>query len=169
MRNDEFRDRRKERPRMATQVMSIRSVDGNLELALCPATVELRLSPKAAKEFDAACEAQKSAAWLPIWRQIKSALVSAAQFMRQEFADKLKIIPLEAVTEVACVEGRLQVRTAEGNQIVGHMKMEIGSYKAEYQFDAPGLFAAADVSAFAKRFAEVRPLYDAYLAELRKG
>jgi len=153
---------------MTTTVFSIRSVDGNLELAICPATIELRLSSKAAKDFDAACEAQKSAAWLPIWRQIKSALVSTAQFMSHKFADKLKSIPLEAVTEVTCTEGRLQVQTAEGNQFKGNVKVEIGSYKLEYQFDAPGLFPAAAVSAFAKRFAEIKPLYDAYLAQLRQ-
>ena len=154
---------------MSTTVFAIRSVDGNLELALCPATIELRLSPKAARDFDAACEAQKSAGWLPIWRQIKSALVSTAQFMGHKFADKLRNIPLEAVTEVTCAEGRLQVQTAEGNQIKGHMKVEIGSYKIEYQFDAPGIFPATDVSAFAKRFAEIKPLYDAYLAKVQKG
>lgn len=97
---------------MSTTVLSIRSVDGNLELALCPATIELRLSPQAARNLDEACEAQKSAAWLPVWRQIKSALVSAAQFMSHKMADTLRSIPLEAVTEVTCTDGRLQVQTA---------------------------------------------------------
>ena len=152
---------------MSTTVFAIRSADGNLELALCPAAIELRLSPKAARDFDAACEAQKSTAWLPIWRQIKSALISAAQFMGHKFADKLRSIPLEAVTAVTCTGGRLQVQTAEGNQIGGHVKIEIGSYKFECQLDAPGVFSETDVSAFAKRFAEVKPLYDAYLAKLR--
>ena len=154
---------------MSTTVFAVRSVDGNLELALCPGAIELRLTSKAARDFDAACEAQKSATWLPIWRQIKTGLVSAAQRVSHKFADKLRSVPLEAVTGVTCTEGRLQVQTAEGNQIKGQLKMEIGSYKLEYQLDAPGIFPAADASAFARRFAEVKPLYDAYLANVQKG
>jgi len=153
---------------MTTTVFSIRSVDGNLELALCPAAIELRLSPRAARDFDEACEDQKSAAWLPIWRQIKSALISAAQFLSHKMADRLRSIPLEAVTGVAYTGGRLEVQTAEGNQIGGRVKMEIGSYKFECQLHAPGVFPERDAGAFAKRFAQVRPLYDAYLAQLRK-
>jgi len=143
-------------------------VDGNLELALCPATVELRLSAEAAEDFDKACEAQKSATWLPVWRQIKSALVSAAQFMSHKMADTLRCIPLEAVTEVCYRDGRLQVQTAEGSQTGGHVKMEIGSYKLEYQLDEPGIFAETDAAAFAGRASEVKPLYDAYLSQLRQ-
>lgn len=152
---------------MSDTVFSIHSADGNLELALCPATIELRLSSKAAREFDEACEAQKET-WLPVWRQVKFALISAAQFASHKVADKLRSIPLEAVTEVTCSEGRLQVITAGGNQIGGHMKMEVGTYKLEVQLDDPGLFAETDGAAFASRFSEVKPLFDAYLAQLRQ-
>jgi hypothetical protein len=44
-----------------------------------------------------------------------------------------------------------------------------GSYQLEHQLDAPGIFSEKDLGAFAKRFAEIRPLYDAYLAKLQKG
>ena len=47
---------------MLTTGRSIRSVDGNLELALCPVTIELRLSAQAAQDVDDACEAQQSRA-----------------------------------------------------------------------------------------------------------
>jgi hypothetical protein len=154
---------------MTTDVMSIRSFDGNLELALCPSSVELRLSPKAAAEFDRACEAQKSAAWLPIWRQIKGGLVSAAQFMAHKVADKLRSIPLDAVTDVSYSDGRLQVRTAEGNQIKGQVKIGIGSYSLEYHLDGPGIFAEADAAAFVKRVSEVKPMYEEYLGKLRRS
>lgn len=152
---------------MAATVLVIRSVDGNLELALGPATIALRLSPKAAKEFDAACEAQKAAGWFPLWRQIKAAMVSAAQQMSHHFADTVKTIPLETVTAVTCTEGRLQVLTAGGNQFTGAMKIELGTYQLDCQFDAPGLFAPADITAFAARVAAVKPLYLAYLAQVQ--
>jgi hypothetical protein len=151
---------------MSTTIFAIRSADGSLELALCPAAIELRLSPAAAAEFDAACAAMKSGGWLPLWRQIKSALVSAAQFMSHKFVDLLERFPLEAVTEVACVDGRLEVRTAAGNQLRGELKIELGAYKLVHNYDEPGLFAAADVAAFAARLGEVKPLYEAYLARL---
>jgi hypothetical protein len=131
--------------------------------------VEVRLSPKAAKEFDEACEAAKSAAWLPIWRQIQGGLVSAAQYMAHKFADRLESIPLEAITEVTYSKGRLQVRTAEGNKMPGHVKIAIGKYSRECQLDAPGIFAEKDAVAFAKRFSNVRPMYEEYLAELQSG
>jgi len=152
---------------MPTVVASILSVDGNLELALCPASIELRLSAKAAKEFDEACESEKSSTWLPLWKQIKAALLSAAQFMSHRFADKLRNIPLEAVQEVRCREGRLEVVTAQGNQIAGHIKIEVGSYKLEYHLDDPGIFAEEDLTAFAERFSHVKPLYDKYVAQLQ--
>jgi hypothetical protein len=102
---------------MLTTALSIRSVDGNLELALCPVTIELRLAAQAAQDFDDACEAQQSSASLPVWRQIKWVLVSVAQFMGHKVADTLRSIPLEAVPDMTCEHSRLQVHTAEGNQI----------------------------------------------------
>jgi len=46
---------------MSSPIYAIQSTDGNLELALCPATIELRLSTKTAREFDAACEVENPA------------------------------------------------------------------------------------------------------------
>lgn len=154
---------------MLTTVFSVHSVDGNFELALCPASLELRLSAKAAREFDAACEAQKSAAWLPLWKQIRAAFISAAQFMSHKVVDKVNSVPLEAVTEVTYKDGRLQVQTAAGPRMAEQVKMELGTFKLEFQLDAPGAFSAADATAFAKRVAEVKPLYAAYLAKLQPG
>jgi len=155
---------------MSTILFTIQSADGNLELALCPATIELRLSNQVAREFDAACEAEKSAGWFPLWRMIKAGLISAAQYMGHHFADKLMNIPLEAVTGISYTEGRLQVLTADGNLLKGTAKLELEpSFKREFQFDAPNLFSASDADAFITCYTKVKPLYDAYLAELRKS
>ena len=46
---------------MATTIARVQSADGHLELVLCPASVELRLSHKAAREFDREIARQKDA------------------------------------------------------------------------------------------------------------
>lgn len=152
---------------MKTEVMKIHSADGNLELALCPASIELRLSAEAASAFDAACETEKSSAWLPVWRQIKGALVSASQAVAHKFADRLKSIPLESVTEAQYEQGKLMIFTTEGNQLRGHYKLDIGSFNLEYDLDNPGIFAETEAQAFIKKISEVKPLYTEYLAKLQ--
>lgn len=93
---------------MSTAVLSIRSGDGNLELALCPAIIELRPSAQAAQDFRDAREAEKFGPWLPVWRQIKWGFVSAAQFMGHKVADTLRSVLLEAVTDMSFEEGRFR-------------------------------------------------------------
>lgn len=49
----------------------------------------------------------------------------------------------------------------------GHVKMEMGSFKLEYQLDDPGIFAETDAAVFAQLVSQTKPLYDAYIAQLR--
>jgi len=153
---------------MKTEVMKIQSIDGNLELVLLPASIELRFSPQAARAFDEACEAEKSATWLPVWRQIKGALISASQAVAHKFADRLRSIPLETVTDLNFNEGRLEILTSDGNQLKGHYKIDVGSFSLEYDLETPGIFQEAEVQVFIKHFREVKPLYAEYLAKLQQ-
>ena len=59
--------------------------------------------------------------------------------------------------------------TADGNQLAGNLTIEFGAFKYECDLDEPGLFAADEAAAFAERFTQVKPLYEAYLAELRQA
>lgn len=154
---------------MTTEVMKIQSADGNLELALLPASIELRFSPQAARAFDAACEAEKSATWLPVWRQIKGALISASQAVAQKFADRLRSIPLETVTNIIYDQGRFEIHTTEGNQLKGHYKIDVGSFNLEYDLETPGIFPEAEAQAFIKQYGEVKSLYTEYLAKLQQS
>jgi hypothetical protein len=137
-----------------------------LELVLCSASVELRLSPRAAQDFDRAIEKQKDATWLPIWKQIKAGLLSAAQFMGHHFADTLKAIPLEAVDAIAYQDGRLYMQTAGGNVMEGLVGIKVGSYTLDCDLGKPGVFAEEEVLHFMQRFNEVQPIFLAYLQQL---
>lgn len=155
-----------EAKQMNTKIASVQSQDGNLELVLCSASVELRLSPRAAQDFDRAIEKQKDATWLPIWKQIKAGLLSAAQFMGHHFADTLKAIPLEAVDAIAYQDGRLYMQTAGGNVMEGLVGIKVGSYTLDCDLGKPGVFAEEEVLHFMQRFNEVQPIFLAYLQQL---
>lgn len=154
---------------MTTEVMKIQSIDGNLELVLLPASIELRFSPQAASAFDAACEAEKTATWLPVWRQIKGALISASQAVAHKFADRLRSIPLETVTDIRHDEGRLEILTSDRNQLKGHYKIDVGSFSLEYDLETPGIFPEAEAQVFIEQFREVKPLYAEYLTKLQQA
>lgn len=150
----------------ATEVIKIQSVDGNLELVLLPASIELRFSPQAARAFDAACESEKSATRLPVWRQFKGALISASQAVAHKFADRLRSIPLETVTDIRFDQGCIEILTSDGNQLKGHYKIDVGSFSLEYDLETPEIFPEADALAFIQQFSKVKPLYAEYLAKL---
>jgi hypothetical protein len=152
---------------MAAQTLAVaHSVDSNLELVLCPASIELRLSAKAAREFDQAVAKEKEATWLPIWKQIKAGLLSAAQLMGHQFADRLIDIPLDVVTDVTYSEGRMRVVTAKGNRLGGRIGLGVGAYKLDCDLNRPGVFDSAEAQQFVSRFEQVKPLYQQYVSQL---
>ena len=149
-----------------TRIASVHSVDGNLELALFLASIELRLSDKAAREFDEATEKEKGAGCLPVWKQIRKSLLTAAQQMGHHVVDRLIEVPLEAVEDVVYAGGRLQVLTEGGNQISGRLGGKMGDFELQCDLGGEGLFPEAEAEAFAARFRQVKPLYTQYLDQV---
>ncbi|MFU8773555.1 MAG: hypothetical protein ACNA8H_14205 [Anaerolineales bacterium] len=154
---------------MSTKIFHILSVDGSIELALYPASIVVGLTDQVAQQFDAAVEKEKSASWLPIWKQIKGALLTAGQFMGHRFADKMLEIPLEAVRVISLDDNRLRILSERGNEIQGQYNLKVGSFNLEIEPGGPGVFAEGEVRDFARRFAEVKPLYIGYLSKLGVG
>jgi hypothetical protein len=154
---------------MSTKITRILSVDESIELALYPASVVIGLPDKVAQVFDAAVEKEKSASWLPVWKQIKGALLTAGQFMGHRFADKMLEIPLEAVVEISLSDSRLQILSERGNEVQGQYNLNVGNFDLEIEPGGPGVFDEGEVREFARRFAEVKPLYLDYLSKLGVG
>lgn len=154
---------------MSTKITRILSVDGSIELALYPASIVVGLADRVAQEFDAAVEEEKSASWIPIWKQIKGALLTAGQFMGHRFADKMLEIPLEAVRVISLDDNRLRILSERGNEIEGQYSLKVGGFNLEIEPGGPGVFAESEVRDFAHRFAEVKPLYMDYLSKLGVG
>ncbi|MBE0411151.1 MAG: hypothetical protein IBX69_15625 [Anaerolineales bacterium] len=151
---------------MSTKITSIHSIDGSIELALYPASVMIHLTDEAARQFDEAIEKEKTATWLPIWKQIKGALLTAGQYIGHRFADKLLDIPLEAIVEISMDDGRLQLMTERGNEVHGTYNLEVGDFHLDISPGAQGVFTEDDVQSFARRYAQVKPLYLEYLGKL---
>jgi hypothetical protein len=120
---------------MSTKITSIHSIDGSIELALYPASVMIHLTDKATRQFDEAIEREKSATWLPVWKQIKGALLTTGQYIGHRFADKLLDIPLEAIVEISMEDGRLQLMTERGNEAQGTYNLEVGDFHLD---NSPG-------------------------------
>ncbi len=153
---------------MSNEIATIQSVDGKLELVLCPASIELRLTEATAEAFNQACENEKASGWLPIWKQIKAGLISATQFIAKRFADKLRVIPLENIKEIQYSEGKIIILTEKKNQIKVRFKLQVASFKLECDLDKPGLFPAEETMEFITQFEEVKQLYKGYIKKVEE-
>jgi len=156
---------------MSTTLYAIESQDGTLELALCPATIEIRLSATTRQEFDAACEAEKTKAksgWFSLGGKIISGIVDMANKFSHHSGDTMEMIPLEAIMEIKYDDDRLQVIKTDGTQVTCAGEIGFASFKREFRFEAPRYFAESDATSFIARFTRIKPRYDAYLSEVQQ-
>ena len=102
----------------------------------------------------------------PVGEQIRESLLTAAQRLGHQVADRLIEVPLEAVEDVAYADGRLQVLTEGGNQISGQLGIKVGDYDLQCDLGGEGLFPETEAEAFAARFRQVKPLYAQYLEQV---
>jgi len=151
-----------------TTFVSVQSADGDLEIFISPASIELRLTEETAKEFDEACQEIKDSTWLPIWKQIKSGLLSTVQRFAHKHFDRIKHIPLEAVTEVRYTDNKLEIFTEDGNQLSGFVTLKAGSFDRKWQFDLPELFPEQGAQRFVARFNEIKPIFDEYIQKIQE-
>jgi hypothetical protein len=156
---------------MTTTLYSIQSQDGTLELAVCPATIEIRLSAIIRQEFDAACEAEKTKAksgWFSLGGKIISGIVDMANKFSHFSGDTLEIIPLEAITEITYHDDCLQVIKTDGTQVTCAGEIGFASFKREFRFEAPQYFAESDAASFIACFTRIKLRYDVYLREVQQ-
>lgn len=156
---------------MTTTLYAIQSQDGTLELALCPATLEIRLSATTRQEFDAACAAEKAkvkGCLFSLGRKIIGGIVDMANEMSHLSSDTMEVIPLEAITTINYVDERLQVIKTDGSQVTCAGNISLASFKREFRFNAPHYFAESDAMHFIARFTRLKPRYDAYLSAVQE-
>jgi hypothetical protein len=151
---------------MNTEIAVVHTIDGNFELVLYPASIVFQLSDEVAGIFDKEIDQLKSTSWLPVWKQIKTALLSPDQFKGNRFADKIIEIPLETVGDVTYTDGCLQVITSEGNQLDGRISLGSNDYRVECGPGDRNVFMKEEVENFISQYRRIRPLFDEYVEQL---
>lgn len=151
-----------------TDLAVVRSTDGGLELVLHPGSIELRLEKSTAEEFDKAADEYGQAIKFPVLKQLRAIAAFLGKTLGHHVCDTFWEVPLEAVTEVRWQDGKLEVLSSAGNHLTGEYGLAMGSFDRKWKLDEPGLFPEDDAQALISRFAETKPLFDEYVAKIRK-
>lgn len=147
-----------------TKLASLLSKDGNIEVALYPAGIEVVASARMKEELEAAIELEKESTWLPIWRQLKGFIMSNGSKIVLNLT-KFASVPLEDFETIVIKDGRLEVVSNHETIIKSTTRMygKVGKYEIDLRPGDEGVFDQTDVLIFAKRVEEIKPLYLNYL------
>jgi len=150
-----------------TQLASLLSIDRNIEVALYPAGIEVRVTARMKEELEAAIEYEKELTWLPIWKQLKGFIMSNVSSLVLKFT-RFGAVALENLEGIQVSEGRLQIFNRKNENIFGETRMygKVGKYDIDLKPGDPGVFDPEDARTFAQRVNEVKPIYLKYLKEI---
>ncbi|MBM3137483.1 MAG: hypothetical protein FJZ98_04780 [Chloroflexi bacterium] len=150
-----------------TKLASLLSKDGNIEVALYPAGIEIVASARMKEELEAAIELEKESTWLPIWRQLKGFIMTNVSKIVLNLT-KFASVPLEDFETIVIKDGRLEVVSNHETIIKSTTRMygKVGKYEIDLRPGDEGVFNQTDVLIFAKRVEEVKPLYLNYLKSI---
>lgn len=148
------------------QLASLLSIDRNIEVALYPAGIEVRVSAAMKEELEAAIELEKTSSWLPVWGQIKGFIMSNVSKIVLKLT-KFSSISLEDVNGIEVKDSKLRIlRNKENILETVHMYGKVGQYEINLKPGESNVFNPDDVIIFTKRVEEVKPLYLNYLKSI---